>query len=193
MRVVDHSGGEVSGVLAEPAAPIEEREIDALKAVRLFAQCGSLAQVASELDIPIYPLKKLSRTEFWLRELAELQRAEAALLNVTLTQMLDRTLAEMGDRLDKGDFVYVGGLLKRTPLSAATLARVADCVFEKQRLIRELPTSIVEVENSKLANLASRLRALGAKDITLLDLPAEPIPPVQLPQQEIAFRTGDRA
>jgi hypothetical protein len=185
MRVVDEGWAE--GEVVEAREPAR-KEIDALHAVRLFAQTGSLAEVARQLEVPIYELKKLSRTEFWGRELAELQRAEAALLNVRLTRMLDTTLEAIEDRLAHGDFNFSGGKMFRTPVTAATLARVADCVFEKQRLVRDLPTAIVDVENRKLATLAQRLRALGAQDITLLDADAPTIPAAHLPHQENALR-----
>ena len=168
----------------EPAGP----EIDALEAVRLFALHGSLARVAADLKCPIYALKKLSRTEFWSRELADLQQAQRALTNVKLTEILENSLDALADRVDNGDFMFVGGQLKRAPLNATTLARVADCVFEKQRLIQELPTSIVGADNKKLATLAQRLRALGAKDIDLLDIDAPAIPTAALPAQERAFQ-----
>lgn len=194
MRVVEQDAGEVAEIeVREPPPGSQGREIDALRAVRIFCETGSLAEVARQLDVPIYALKKLSRTEFWARELAELQRAEAALLNVRLTKMLDTTLEAMEDRLTHGDFNFSGGKMFRTPITAATLARVADCVFEKQRLIRDLPTAIVDVENRKLATLAQRLRALGAQDISLLDSTAPSIPAAHLPQQEATFRSESRS
>jgi hypothetical protein len=161
--------------------------IDALKAVRLFSLTGSLAAVARELNVPIYELKKLSRTAMWARELQDIQQAEAALLNVKLTKLLGFALDQMEDRLVHGDYTVSAGKLVRSPLAAPTLARIADCVFDKQRLIRELPTTIVGGENKKLATLAQHLRALGAKDIAYLDMDAEEIPSVALPSQERAF------
>jgi hypothetical protein len=200
MRVVEAGQGSGEAVLDEaplptiaPASPAtrEGSTIDGLTAVRLFSQHGSLAAVSRELGVPIYELKKLSRTEFWQRELAELQRAEAALLNVKLTKLFDQVLTSIEDRVTLGDFIAgPAGQLKRVPLNASTLARVADSVFEKQRLVRDQPTSIISTENKKLALLASRLRALGAKDIDLLETEAPEIPFDQLPGQERIFR-GD--
>lgn len=190
MRVVDSPAGEVTqgesvqevGVgMAAPSA------IDLLTAVRLFSLTGSLAAVAKELNVPIYALKKLSRTETWGRELADIQNAEAALLNVKMSKILDMSLDMMADRLEHGDFTVSAGKLVRSPLAATTLARVADCVFDKQRLLRDLPTAIIGGDNKKLAILAQRLRALGAKDIEYLDQEAQEIPRQALPAQERAF------
>lgn len=185
MRIVSAA----NGVPTTPTVPSAGGpEIDALEAVRLFSRTGSLAKVAEELDVPIYELKKLSRTEFWQRELMELQRAEAALQNVQLTTILDSTLSAMEDRVKNGDFyVAKGGKVGRSPLNAATLARVADSVFNMRQLLREQPTSIVDVENKKLSNLAAQLRALGAKDVSLLDIAVPQIERAALPSQERAL------
>ncbi len=185
MRVVDQQSGEVQ----EKNEVLPQGEpIDLLLAVRLFAQTGSLAEVARQLAVPIYALKKLTRTEVWGRELADLQAAEAALMNVKLTEILGKSLDQLQDRLELGDFTVSAGKLVRSPLAATTLARVADCVFEKQRLIRDLPTAIVGGENKKLATLAQRLRALGAKDIEYLEQDAEEVDSRTLPAQERALQ-----
>ena len=170
---------------------MEGREIDALEAVRLFCLTGSLAEVARQLDVPIYALKKLSRTRVWARELAELQRAEAALLNVRLTKMLDTTLEAMEDRLAHGDFNFSGGKMflhahhRRHPSPRRGLR------FRKATpYTGSAHRHCAYVENRKLATLAQRLRALGAQDITLLDAYAPTIPNTHLPQQENAFRSA---
>jgi 16S rRNA G527 N7-methylase RsmG len=51
-----------------------------------------------------------------------------------------------------------------------------------------LPTAIVEADNKKLEGLARQLRALGAKDVTLLEDEVEEVENVMLPGQERAFR-----
>lgn len=164
---------------------------DALEAVRLFSLHGSLARVAADLHCSLYELKKLSRTDWWAREYAEIQRAEAAQLNVTLTKILDTTLEKLEDRVTEGDFLFAGGKLQRVPLSASTLARVVEIVFDKRQLVRQLPTAIVESgENSKLEQLAQKLRALGAKDPDLLGQSIIDIPAAELPQQERTLRSA---
>ncbi len=186
---------------------LEVRVPDALEAVRLFAQTGSLARVAAELKCSLYELKKLTRTEFWQRELHDLQIAEAAELNVRMTRLFNSTLEQLEDRLQNGDFILgagmsltknekgelvsAGGALKRVPLPASTLARVAEIVFDKRQLVRQLPTSIMGVgENSKLEQLGRQLRALGAKDPDLLSEAIIEIPAREMPGQESALRSA---
>jgi hypothetical protein len=187
MKVIDAP----AAALTAPTDKLEggEREsIPLIEAVRLFVHTGSLAEVARTLNVPIYDLKKVSRSETWARELAEMQRAEAAALNVKLTTLLNSTLDGLEDRLTNGDMQVVGGVMRRVPLAASTLARVAEVVFDKRQLVRQLPTAIVEADNKKLEGLARQLRALGAKDVTLLEDEVEEVENVMLPGQERAFR-----
>lgn len=145
----------------EPPAPANPRSAD-LEAVRLYSLTGSLAKVSRELGVPLYELTKLTRTQWWQDELAALRREEMALTNASLTRVFDQTLAQIEDRLTNGDFtVSQGGALRRVPVSASTLARLADMVFDKRQLVRNEPT-IIAGDNDKLARLADKLRRLGA-------------------------------
>jgi hypothetical protein len=131
-----------------------------LKAVQLFAQTGNLAQVARELEMTIYELQKLTRTQWWMDECALLRREEMALTNVCLTRLLDKTLEALEDRLDNGDKVMTAFGVQAIPLDAKTLIRLADVVFDKRQLIRNLPT-VIDGDASKLASLAEKLSRLG--------------------------------
>jgi len=131
-----------------------------LRAVQLFSQTGNLAQVARELEMTIYELQKLTRTAWWMEELALLRREEMALTNVTLTRLLDKTLVALEDRLDNGDAVLTLTGKEMVPLDAKTLIRIADVVFDKRQLVRNLPT-VIDGDSSKLASLAEKLARLG--------------------------------
>src|SRR5574340_173619 len=108
MRVLEGIA-EVEQVVNEAPKPLE------LEAVRLFALYGSLARVSRELAVPLYELQKLSRTQWWLEEVALLQRAEAAETNAKLTRLWDMTLDQIEDRLTNGDFHVIGQAIRRSP------------------------------------------------------------------------------
>jgi len=191
MRIVD-AAEMLQGLEETPAAaPLvpPEKLSPELEAVRLFAKTGSLAAVSREMNVPIFELKKLSRSDWFQRELAELRRAEAAQLNAELTRLHDSTLAQLKDRLERGDVVFTGTGLRRVPLSASTLARVADTVFNQRQLVRQQPTAIVEDGNKKLEALARQLRALGAKDPGMIDIEVPGLSREALPQQEVSLRS----
>lgn len=154
-----------------PAVPLTQWEGEKsleLKALHMYSQSGSLAAVARSLSVPLYELQKLSRTDWWKQELAAIQREEAAVQNVKMSRILDKTLVEIEDRLENGDQVLHQGRLVRTKVSSGNLAKLANVIFDKRQLLQGLPTQI-DGTNDKLQMLADRLRALGLRDVSDLN------------------------
>lgn len=141
-----------------------------LRALQLFSQTGSLATVSRDLSIPLYELHQLSRTDWWNRELTLLRREEAALENSRLTTIWNRTLEEIEYLLENGEEVYVDGHKRSKRPNGATLARLADVVFNKRQLLRDAPTVNVG-SNKKLDELADKLSQLGSarKETLVID------------------------
>jgi len=153
--------------LRDLAAPTREEPAAAasleLESVRLYAETGSLAQVSRQLGIAIYQLQKLQRTQWWQDELAALQRESAAIKNAQLTRIHNHTLEQLIDRVEHGDVIAHGRGFIRQPVSGKDLARISEAIFRQRQLLAGLPTEIVH--NKKLETLASKLRALGRKDV----------------------------
>lgn len=131
------------------------------EAVTLYLTCGSLAKVARTLDIPIYDIQKLSKTQWWTDELGRLRRIEQAELDSKLSDILGSALTKLVDRMENGEEVIdKDGFKHMKAISAATLCRIAETVFDKRQLIRGLPTAVTN-ESSKLTELAEKLEKLG--------------------------------
>jgi hypothetical protein len=131
------------------------------EAVRLYLTCGSLASVSRKLDTPIYELQKLAKTQWWTDELGRLRRIEQAELDAKLSDILGSALTKLVDRMENGEEVMdKEGFIHRKAISAATLCRIAETVFDKRQLIRGLPTAVTN-EGSKLTELAEKLEKLG--------------------------------
>lgn len=139
-----------------------------LQAVRIFVQTGSLAAVSRQLGVPMAELAKFAKTVWWQQEVAALQRDASAQLDAGLTRILDMSLEQLILRLTTGDTVMTKQGPKVMPLKADTLARIADIVFTKRQLLRNQPTAIAG-DTNKLNILATKLRALGAKDIGYIE------------------------
>jgi hypothetical protein len=134
-----------------------------LEAVRMYAQCGSLAEVSRQLGIAIYELQKLQRTEWWQAELAALRREESAMKNAKLTRIHNLTLEALEDRIVHGDFIMRGNGFARIKMSGRDLARAAGEIFKQRQLLIGEPTHI-DGTNKTLEKLAHKLRAVGYKD-----------------------------
>lgn len=155
-----------------------------LEAVRMYAECGSLAQVSRELGIAIYELQKLQRTEWWQNELAALRREASAMKNARLTKIHNMTLEALEDRLEHGDYVQRGNGFVRLRMSGRDLARVSEAVFKQRQLLMGEPTHI-DGANKKLEELSKKLEALGSRKPEdarrVIDVEAHYVPSVEAP------------
>lgn len=158
----------------EEDSPMPEESLQS-KAIRIYLKTGSLAATARQLETPVYQLQKLAKTQSWQDELGLLRRVEQAVLDTTLTEIMGMALTELKDRLVLGEEIFDsnGGAHMR-PVSATTLVRIMDVVFDKRQLIRGLPTALTN-EGSKLSELAAKLEELGRQQAakTIEAQPAE--------------------
>lgn len=182
------SGAERSSVslTAEPDQGVEDKLTTALLATtptdeplellmcRAYCKCGSLSEVARAFNATYYEVAKHSRQPWWADEEVRFKKEQATLLDASLTIALDESVAALIDRIENGEVEGVNkdGSLKRKPMSASVLARVVDTTFRTRQLIRNQPTSIAG-DTDKMGILAQKLRALGAKDVSILNADAE--------------------
>lgn len=135
-----------------------------IEAVHIFSQVGTLAETARRTGISIHEISKMSRQEWWQRELMGIQREQTALENVRLSKLYGQTLDQIEERLEIGDQVYnrMTGEIDTVPVSVDGLVKIGKMLFEQRQLVREAPTAIVsEVGSNKLEKLAEKLEALG--------------------------------
>ena len=81
----------------------------------------------------------------WFKDLvAEIQREDDNSVDAKLTKIVSKSLDNVVDRLENGDFMYDPKLGKfvRRPISGRDTARIADIMFDKRNLLRGKPTSI---------------------------------------------------
>lgn len=153
----------------EGSAPVEYIPWE-LQACHMYADTGNLAKVARHFKVTVYELNKLARTIQWQDEAVRYRKENAAKLDATYTRVLDTALLALEDRIVHGEVVGVAkdGTERRMPVTASVLTRVADSVFIKRQLLRNEPTAIAG-DTDKMNILAQKLRALGAKDPSIID------------------------
>jgi hypothetical protein len=168
--------GRTEQTLLQDASQLAPIKLE-LEAVRMYAQCGSLAEVSRALGIAIYELQKLQRTEWWQAELAALRREESAMKNARLTRIHNLTLEALEDRIVHGDFIMRGNGFARLKMSGRDLARAAGEIFKQRQLLIGEPTHI-DGTNKTLEKLAHKLRAVGYKDpyVEPVDVEARCVP-----------------
>jgi len=150
-----------------------------LEAVRAFVRTGSLAATSRELGIPMLDLTNWVKSVWWQEETTILIKQMKAAEEMVLTKILGTTAEAMLDRVINGEYVKHGksglplvdketGVHMRMPLKAQDLARVSQVVFTQRQLLRNDPTTIPG-DTDKMKTLAEKLKALGAKDISVIE------------------------
>lgn len=138
------------------------------QAIAIFVQEGTLTAVSRRLGIKYHEVQKLSRTLWWADEVSRLKKEQANAEISLQSRLVDKGLEMLMDRLDNGDLVATRSGFKREPLKATDIARIVHTVFTERQLLRNEPTAIAG-ETGRVQVLAEKLRALGAKDITIID------------------------
>jgi hypothetical protein len=150
--------------------PAEELVTLEIAICRRYCETGNMALCAREFGKTVYEINKMARQLWWQEEETRFKRDSATVLDSTYTRILDRSLLELEDRIIKGEVTGVNkdGSKRRMPITASVLTRVADSVFLKRQLLRNEPTSIPG-DTDRMNLLANKLRALGAKDPSIID------------------------
>lgn len=128
------------------------------EAVCLWLTGIPLTHVSVELNVPINTLRQWKISKWWQDTVKDIQSEDKQKLDAQLTKILDKTLEQMMDRLDSGEFLYdqKTGKLKRTPVKLRDATAAFNSVLDKRMLIRKEPTKIIEQ-----ASTASQLEELA--------------------------------
>lgn len=164
-RVSDGAEGASAGTV-----PGEQLVTLEIAICRRYCETGNMALCAREFGKTVYEINKMARQLWWQEEETRFKRDSNTILDSTYTRILDRSLLELEDRVIKGEVTGVNkdGSKRRMPITASVLTRVADSVFIKRQLLRNEPTSIPG-DTDRMNLLANKLRALGAKDPSIID------------------------
>ncbi len=102
-----------------------------------YAIDGLLSKIEREQGIPQQTLSDWKQTEWWVEIVSEVRSLKEDELDAKLTKMIDASYDHAMDELEKGNVTYsqavVGGSI----------------AFDKQRTLRNLPTSITASQDNK--------------------------------------------
>jgi hypothetical protein len=117
-----------------------------LKAVCTYAVAGNARRVAEITGIPEGTIRGWKTTEWWNEAMTRIIVEQDDELGTKLTNLVNKAVSEVNDRLDNGNYVYNPKLDKliRKPVDAKELAIVTAISIDKRQLLRGLPTSRTE-------------------------------------------------
>ena len=126
-----------------------------INAAYLFLLLGNLNKVSNETNIPQKTLWDWSKTEWWQHLTTKLRIEKQDEIDSTLTRVTDRAMQAIENKLENED-----------DYSIVEAAKVYGIMFDKQRLLRNQPTSISSnVSNDALKALKAQFEALAGKTI----------------------------
>lgn len=150
------------------------KEETRIKAACVYAITGSAAKTGEILGIKPGTIRQWKLQPWWQQVIDRIKSEKDDELDVKLTQIIDKSMEVINDRLENGDFIYDvrSGELVRKPMGGKETAVVTSIMVDKQTLIRgrkQIRKAESEVMD-RLKNLVSEFEKMGrsqrAKDIT---------------------------
>lgn len=128
-----------------------------VEACTLYAVYGNIEQVSKLTGIPEGDLRAWKQEPWWIDLQKQVFIEQNENLSADISNVLNKTLTHLQDRLEHGDYVYDrrSGELKRKPVDTKVLAILFDNLAVQRRLTRGEPTSI-----SKAIGVDDRLSQL---------------------------------
>lgn len=97
---------------------------------------------------------------WWKDKIQEIQKDDYDRIDTRLTKAIDKTLDEVMDRLNNGEYMFDvrTGKVKRIPAKLRDINTTFTQLLDKRQLIRKQPTKIVEQQSTaaQLQNLAEQ-------------------------------------
>jgi len=132
-----------------------------INAVTVYASVGSLDETARQTGIEKSTLSGWAHnTDWWDVGLALARSRHYSELDGRLTQIIDRSLDRLGERIETGDFKYDSrsGELVQVPISAKDSAWIAAVMIDKRHTLRNYRVEQAQQTVHALADLARALK-----------------------------------
>jgi hypothetical protein len=137
------------------------------KAALLYAVTGSFELASEKSEVPIKVIKEWSRYPWFTIILEEFRSENLSKLDAAFTEVIDKAIIEIKERLEKGDpYVTKSGKIVRKPVSIRDLAIVQAINIDKRQLLRGEPTSRSSIAKESPEEL---LQSLADKFTKIID------------------------
>ena len=136
-----------------------------IKAVILYKMTGNVMAVASEMGIHHSTIRRWKREEWWQELSQEVREASRADLKGKLGSLMEKSIVQLQDRLDNGDWYYdqKKGQMLRRPLGAHVVNQVLKDSVDRQLLLDKLQNDEKMIETKE--KLVDRLTLLNKQFI----------------------------
>ena len=116
------------------------REDQKIDAVAKYLVMGNLVEVGRDTGIPEDTLRKWKATDWWKETEVSLRKESHQGLSGKLGKILDKSLAQVEDRLDNGDYVYdpKSGSIKRIGVKASVANQITKDAIDRKVLLDKI-------------------------------------------------------
>jgi len=105
---------------------------------------------SQQCNIPIQTIETWKRQDWWKDRVAEIQTQDYEKLDSKLSNVIDKALDAVMDRLEGGEYQYdiITKKIKRVPAKLRDVNTTLNQIIDKRQLIRKMPTKIVEQQST---------------------------------------------
>jgi len=110
-----------------------------MEAVTTYLSVGTLEMTSALTSVPVETLRTWKRSDWWKNHILELQEEENTAIGKRLSKILDKTLKEVEDRIEHGEFMYDPrtGKTLRIPAKLRDVHKVStDLIDKKEQLVK---------------------------------------------------------
>jgi hypothetical protein len=136
-----------------------------IEAVKTYLALGEVRLTAAVLKIPEVTIHNWKSKEWWKEIEQDLRTQEDLVLSARLQKIINKSLEQVEDRLERGDYVFdqKTGKLVRKPVNLAVAHKVAmDMVDKRDVLNNKIPQSTsVDAIEDKLNKLAEKFAEIA--------------------------------
>jgi len=151
-----------------------------IELVTTWLATGNLALSAATLGIPEITARVWKTQPWWKEMVAEIRASENLELDSKLKKVVDKSVDQLLDRVDNGDFQYdqKTGQLVRKPISARDAAKITSDMIDRRELLQgkkqEQIDSSRKMEDKllKLADELSRFAKAKVVQEVVVELPS---------------------
>lgn len=129
------------------------------EAVAAYLILGNMMMVVASTGIPEVTLRKWKMQQWWRDKEEDIRRGKKVELSSRLSKVIDKTVMQLDDRVEHGDFFYNPrtGVLDRKPISAAQASKITVELIDRNNILdREVSKEVLSDEG--LETRLSKLR-----------------------------------
>lgn len=123
---------------------------DKLRAVAAYVSTGTVNKASQIVEIPRRTMADWSQQEWWHEAVQRVRTEKEGELDAKITAIIDKAFDTVAERLENGETVVNPKTGERyaRPISGRDAGWLGAVLFDKQRILRNLPTSISENRSS---------------------------------------------